>query len=80
MGRGGYTVTYAEDLTPTVKFFPSGETITGKEAQRHINKVRGITGVLGIVFLPLSLLFAVVVGIHNATGWVIDKVFNGRDG
>lgn len=74
--KGGYTVTRDEDLNPTVEFFPSKETITGDEAKKFLARKNILLRVLTVAFFPLTIVFGIVVGVHNATGWVIDKVFN----
>lgn len=73
----GHTVTYDRETdSQKVTFFPSGEQITGTDAKKFLRKRDFKVRVLTVAFFPLTIAFAVLVGIHHATGWVIDKVFN----
>lgn len=76
--KSGYGVTYNDAGEPRVAFWDTekhqeGEVLTGEEAKRFIARGNRATSVLQILFLPLSAVFYLIVGINNATEWLLRK-------
>jgi hypothetical protein len=78
---GGYSVQYDDDLNPIVTMWPRNpgeprQVLSTEEGKRFLKRERNFLRVMQILFLPAAAVYAVIMGIHQATGWVLEKIWN----